>query len=142
MYAADAPGETKSYGELKYVQPAVDFDEETGEPTEDAGESPEHLMIDSFNRMPPTKEQVAQTVEAFYRWCNKWPREAFASDEAHARCVQYVEGFEKKFRKELEDAGQIIFLDQPSREKALEKGISIKEYEEADHKEEPGEEDF
>ena len=142
VYAADAPGETKSYGELKYIQPAVDFDEETGEPTEGAGEAPEHLMIDSFNRMPPTKEQIAQTVEAFYLWCNKWPREAFATDAAYENCMRYVEGFEQKFRKELEDAGQIIFLDQPSREKALQKGISIREYEEADHKEESGEEDF
>lgn len=141
VYAADSPGETKSYFELKYVQPAVDFDEETGEPAEDAGEAPEHLMIDSFNRMPPTKEQIAQTVEAFYQWCNKWPREAFASNAAYENCIRYVEGFERKFRREIEEAGQIIFLDRQSREKALEKAIHIREYEEANHGD-AGEEDF
>ncbi|MEK7541439.1 MAG: hypothetical protein AAB533_01165 [Patescibacteria group bacterium] len=144
VYAAESPGETKSYNELRYVQPALDFDTATGEVAEGAGESPEHLMIDSFNRMPPNKEQILETVQEFYRWCNlaTYPREAFASDEAYQRQIAYVKTFQDRFQDELASSGQLIYLDQKSRSKATEKGVVIREYEEADHKEKSGEENF
>lgn len=141
VYAAESPGEKKSYRELKYIQPALEFDESTGGVAEGAGEAPEHLMIDSFNRMPPDKEQLAQTINAFYRWCNYWPRESFESDEAYQKQNMYVKKIEDQFREDLENSGQLIFLDKQSREKAITRGVGIEEYKEADRGK-TGEEDF
>ncbi len=142
-YVADRPGETKAYTELKYVQPALDFDPETGEIAEDAGEAPEHFMVDSFGRMPPTKKEIMMTVNAFYRWCNKWPREAFENDEAYEKHLAYVQGIEDTFNEKLKQGGQVIYLDQQSQEKAMQAGVSIEEYAEADGEtEDKDKEDF
>src|SRR3989344_5590050 len=54
--------ESGSYEELKYVQPALDFDLATGEVAEGAGIAPEHMMIDSFENTEPTKMMYSQ-------WC-------------------------------------------------------------------------
>jgi hypothetical protein len=98
-------------------------------------------MIDSFGTKPPSKEQVLQTVDAFYRWCNKWPREAFENDEAHQRHLEYVKGIMEQFKQQLESVGQLIYLDSESRGKAKEKNVQIKEHTEADHGN-AGKEDF
>jgi len=119
--------------ELQYVQPALDFIEETGKVAKDASEVPEHLMIDSFELTEPTKEQVLQIVEAFYRWCNKWPREAFKSDEAYQTHLKYVNEIEEKFKQQLESLGELTFLSKEERELSQKVGMIIHEYKDADH---------
>ena len=141
VYGATSLEDKKAYTELKYVQPALDFDETTGKPAEDAGEAPEHLMIDSFGRMPPTKEEILQTIQAFYRWCNRWPPEAFENEEAYEKHQEYVSVIEEQFKKQLAESGQLIYLDQSSRKKAKERGVAIEEYAEADQGD-SGKEDF
>lgn len=135
-------GEDKrSYEELRYIQPALDFEKSSGKEAADAGEAPEHLMIDSFGHQPPTKEQILETVDAFYRWCNKWPREAFDSDEAYQTHLHYVDGIKAGFKQQLDSLGQVILLDKTSRDKALATGVKIKEHTEAEHGN-AGKEDF
>lgn len=133
VYKAHAPGDAKEYDELKYVQPPLDFNTATGESSEGAGEAPEHLMIDSFERMSPSKEQIVRTVQAFYRWCNIWPHEAFESEEAYEKHLEYSTRQEQKFIDDIKNGGSLIYLDQKSREKGRGKGVIIHDYEEADH---------
>jgi len=134
-------GDAQTYTEARYVQSALDFDEKTGKPTEDAGEAPEHLMVRCFDRQTPSKEKIQSAIRAFYRWCNRWPREAFDNTKAYKRNQAYVDDLEANFKKDLDQAGQIILLDGTSREKAKKKGVSIREYIEADHGT-AGKEDF
>src|SRR3989344_376183 len=104
-------GDKKTYEELRYIQPALDFDEKTGEPAEDAGAVAEHFMVDSFGAETPDKNQIMQTIDAFYRWCNKWPRAAFESDEAFQKQNAYVAQIEEEFKNQLESSGQLIILE-------------------------------
>jgi len=119
--------------ELQYIQPALDFDEKTGKIAEDASETSKHLMIGSFESAEPIKEQVAQIVEAFYRWCNKWPREAFKSEEAYQTHLKYIDEIEKKFKKQLEFLGELTFLSLEEREISRKAGMVIHEYKDAEH---------
>lgn len=54
---AETPNQAGSYEELRYIQPALDFDPATGAPAEDAGVVPEHMMIDSFEGTPPQQRR-------------------------------------------------------------------------------------
>lgn len=118
----------KEYTELPYVQPALDFNEETGAVAEGAGEAPEHVMIDSFGRMPPAKQDVASAYEAMLKYCVEWPRDGFSSDEAFAAQRQYVGGIKKEFHDFLNENGQLIYLDKRNRAKAGKEGLKINEY--------------
>jgi hypothetical protein len=131
----------KNYAELKYMQPALDFDEETGKPTEDADECPEHLMIDSFGRNPPNTEEVKRSYEALLHYNGDWPESAFESSKAHQTHIKYMTGFKTKFKRFLDDHPQLIYLDAENREKARQQGIKIKEHTAADRGE-TGKEDF
>ncbi len=131
----------KSYSEVEYVQPALDFDVETGAPAKNAGEAAEHFMVDSFGPHTPTKEAIFKAVQAFYQWNSRWDERSFTSPEAQAKHVQYVDEIENEFKRKLSAGGQLIFLDQANREKARQSGVSIKEYTAADHVE-GGPEDF
>lgn len=134
-------GEEKKYVELKYIQAALDFDPETGKIADDAGEAPEHLMIDSFGRMPPNKVDIKKAYEALTYFCVDWPREAFTSDKAHKTQQKYLEKIKTKFNKSIDSATRFIFLDKENREKAKKQGVKITEHTAAD-KQETGEEDF
>ncbi|MBX4198202.1 hypothetical protein KW782_02585 [Candidatus Parcubacteria bacterium] len=131
IYAKD---ENNEYIELPYIQPALDFDEETGEIAEDAGEAPEHLMIDSFTDTP-TKEAVKSVYDSFIRYCAMWPREAFKSDEAYRVHQEYVENLTSKFKEFIDTKGELLFLDAKEREEAIKSGQIIHDHPEI--KEEP-----
>lgn len=126
-------GSKQEYTELPYIQPALDFDPETGDIATGAGEAPEHLMIDSFDQAPPDKKRIIQTVEAFYRWCNIWPKQAFKNEQAYYKHLQYIQKIAGDFENFVNNSGQLIYLDAPSREKSKQKGLSIHEYAAADH---------
>lgn len=134
-------GNKQTYTELKYVQPALDFVKKTGLPKKGAGEVAEHLMVRPMNGKTPSKEAVMSTVNAFYKWCNRWGEEAFSSKKAHRTNQAYVDGIADTFKKELDEGGQLIFLDQVKREKAKQQGLTIHEYTEAEHGN-AGKEDF
>ncbi|MBI4087885.1 GNAT family N-acetyltransferase [Candidatus Kaiserbacteria bacterium] len=138
VYAAE-PGKPGSYNELKYMQPALDFNTETGKVAEGAGEAPEHLMIDSFQGAPPGKEDVLATVRAFYTWCNTWPKEAFTSEEgvtnmgALREHQKHVIGIWEDFKKQITDRGPLTYLSREEREAAQKANVQIIEHLEADH---------
>jgi hypothetical protein len=132
VYAADPHGGTHSYTELRYVQPALDFDIATGEVADGAGPVAEHFMIDNFGPMPPSKKEIMQTVKAFYRWCNKWPRRAFLSDEAYQRHLAHTLHFEEALWAQLAQSGPLLSLDRESREAAIRSGTKVIGYPEAD----------
>ncbi len=134
-------GDKKTYTELRYVQPALDFDEKTGKPTEDAGEVAEHFMVRPMDGQTPSKDAVMNVVNAFYRWCNRWSQEAFDTKKAFKANQSYVDGIANTFKKELDEGGQLIFLDESNRQKARDKGLAIHEYTEANHGD-AGKEDF
>ncbi|MBU6500284.1 MAG: hypothetical protein KGJ89_00400 [Patescibacteria group bacterium] len=136
------PEDPKKYEEVKYVQPALDFDEDTGLPAEGSGEAPEHLMIDSFGQQPPSKIDVMQTVRAFYRWNNIWPQEAFKDNPAAYQAhLDYNNKIADEFEGDLNNNGQLIFLTKEARERARGKGLLFREYAAADHGQ-AGKEDF
>lgn len=139
MYAQK--GDKKEYGELKYIQPALDFDENTGKIAEGAGEMPEHLMIDSFGRMPPSKEDIKRAYEALTYFCVDWPEEAFNNEKAHQTQQKYLARIKTKFNRSVDGATRFIYLDAENREKAKQAGIKITEHTAADRGE-TGEEDF
>ena len=131
----------KKYAELKYIQPALDFDEETGKPAKDAGECAEHLMVDSFGHNPPSVEELKKLHEALLHYNGDWPDAAFESPKAHETHIKYMDGFKRKFKSFLDAHSSLIFLDAENREKAKKAGVKITEYKAADRVE-AGEEDF
>src|SRR5260370_39938670 len=62
VYVQTGPNE---YSELRYVQPALNFDVKTGLPTEDAGEASEHIMVD-FLEGEPDKGRISTSVESIH----------------------------------------------------------------------------
>lgn len=129
--------------ELKYVQPALDFNEKTGEVAEDAGAAPEHLMIDSFGKNPPGKEDILRTVGAFYRWCNTWPKEAFESTAAQAKHQEHVVGIWEKFKEQISNSDELVYMTNEQRETLKKTGVQILEHVDADNVEKnTGEEDL
>lgn len=141
VYQEQGTGEKKVYSEAPYIQPALDFNEKTGLPAEDAGEAPEHLMIDPFEGQTFTRRHVVSVVEAFYRWCNRWPKEAFENNTAHRRHTKYVDKIFKAFKNFVADHGEPILLDSNGRDTLQKRGIKIEEHSEADHGD-AGKEDF
>lgn len=139
---AQVGGNKKEYKEAEYIQPALAFNIETGDPAESAGETPEHLMIDGFGRFDLTKEKIMRVVQAMYRWNNIWPIEAFKGNTVpYFKHRQHAQKLENKFDKFLMDYGRLIFLDYRSREKARRAEVTIHEHVVADFGQ-TGAEDF
>lgn len=134
-------GDKKEYTELKYVQPALDFDENSGLPAEGAGAMPEHLMIDGFGVASPSAVEVKQAYEAMINYNVDWPKQAFSSNEAFDAHREYIAKFRKDFNESFNDNDKLIYLDIKDREKAKKLGVKVHEYTEADHGE-AGDEDF
>ncbi len=129
------------YEELKYVQPALDFDEQTGKPTEDAGECPEHLMVDSFGGNPPDARELGRLHEALLHYNGDWPASAFENEKAHQANGKYMGGFKRKFTDYLEKHSELVYLDAEERKAMKEQGVKIKEHTAADNGD-AGKEDF
>lgn len=134
-------GDKREYTELKYIQPALEFDEDTGEIAEGSGEAPEHLMIDAFGPKTPGKEDVMRAYESLIYFCNDWPREAFNNDRAEKKKTEYLNGIKTNFKDFMDSNGQLIYLDADNREKAVKEGVAVIGYTEADRGQ-AGEEDF
>lgn len=137
---AHVPGK-EGVEELKYVQPALDFDKETGGVAEGSGVAPEHLMINSFEQSPPGKEDVLATVRAFYEWCNTWPQEAFESKAALDRHQAHVKGIWEEFKQQVEASESLTYMSKEERDTAKAEGVLVLEHVAADHGK-AGEEDF
>ena len=134
-------GGKKEYTELPYVQPALDYDPATGAPTEEAGEMPEHLMVDAFGNAVPNKTDLQRAVQSLYYFCNEWPPEAFTTPGAFEQQQVYLAGIRTDLKKFLDDSGQLILLDAEKREQALQVGLIIHEHQAANQGN-TGEEDF
>jgi hypothetical protein len=132
VYVETGPNE---YTELKYVQPALDFDFNTGLPTEDAGEFPEHLMV-QFVEGEPDKDRIKAAVDGMYRWNNLYDQDAFTSAEAFNQHKHYIAEIQKKFNDQLSTSSPLHLLSAEEREVLKNKGITIHEYTEADGGEE------
>ncbi len=132
VYQEQGTKEKKVYSEVPYIQAALDFDEKSGLPTEDAGEAPEHLMVDPFDGRMLTKKHIISVVEAFYRWCNRWPREAFENDVAYRRHMRYVDKIFKTFKNFVDSHGEPIMLDGAGRDALRKRGMTVKEHSDAD----------
>lgn len=135
------PGEENKYEETRYVQPPLDFDPATGEPAEDAGEAPEHLMIDGFGSDALSKRDLKDVIRAFYQWNNRWPQQAFKNKDAFTRHNTLVDEIESVFGNDLNEHGDLKLLSQEERKKSQEEGVLIKDYVVADHGN-AGQEDF
>lgn len=122
----------RELAEIKYVQPALEFDPDTGLPAEDAGEAPEHLMVQALGG-DVTKEKISQVVAAIYRWCNRYPRAAFNSDAAYRAHREYVDRLQRQFDDLLSGPGELKLLTAKEREQTRAAGSVVKDYAEADH---------
>lgn len=147
-YLADTQKQS-GFKELKYIQPALDFDPKTGEVAKDAGTAPEHLMVDSLGGDQATKTQVGRMVKAFYRWNNTWPLEAFEGErkeEALQTHLSHTKGILDQFTQELDEGGQLTFMSKEERLALIERGTVIEEHTDADVEEDEegrtGEEDL
>jgi hypothetical protein len=132
VYVETGPNE---YSELRYVQPALNFDVKTGLPTEDAGEASEHIMVD-FLEGEPDKGRISTSVESIYKWCNTWPRNAFENQAAYDAHVQYVAHLRSEFNAFMLMNGPLRLLSAAERDQLRAGGATINEYTEADHEEE------
>jgi len=128
------------FTELRYVQPALDFNEETGKPSEDAGECPEHLMIDCFG-MNPSAEELKRLHDALLHYNGDWPEAAFKDKKAYHIHINYMQKFKDKMSSFLREHDQLVFLDIEGRESAKKNGFKIKEHKAADRGD-AGKEDF
>lgn len=132
----------KEYSELEYIQPALAFDQKTGEVAEGAGEIAEHLMVDRLGQPYPDKTRLLQVVDALYRWSHLWPIEAFYGNiDSYQQNLNYLANLKREFQSFLEAGDRLIYLDQTNRQKAQQKGITVHEYVEADRYP-VGDEDF
>jgi hypothetical protein len=135
VYVETGPNE---YEELPYVQPALEFDPQTGLPAEGAGEVAEHIMV-QFLEGEQSKERVAGAVDSIYRWCNILPENFFATSEAFAAHKEYVSHLQKNFNEVMSSKGQLRLLSASEREDLRQKGATIHEYTAANHGEEGAE---
>lgn len=135
---ASKPG---AYEELRYVQPALDFDLATGQVAEGAGVAPEHLMIHNFDDKNPSQEDVLAAVRAVYTWNNTWPREAFENDQALATHQGHVQPIWQEFKQQVQGVDRLVYLDKKSREEMERAGINIENHSAADNGD-TGPEDF
>lgn len=119
------------FSELRYIQPALKFDPDTGVPADDAGEAPEHLMI-HFLDGKPDKERISMCVDAIYRWCNILPEDEFNSPQAYQAHLEYIRRIKEKFNELLQGSGELLLLSAKEREVAKNGGLKINEYAEAD----------
>jgi len=74
VYVQTGPNE---YSELRYVQPALNFDVKTGLPTEDAGEASEHIMVDFW--------KVSRIKGAFQHPLKAYTNGAIHGPEMHSK---------------------------------------------------------
>lgn len=140
IYSRDEQGE--EYTELEYMQPALDFDENTGEVAEGAGEAPEHLMIDSFGQEEPNRSDIQRSYEAFINYSDvDWPAEAFRSASAHETKMRYLNRIRSEFVSSLNSGEDLVYLDVKARASAVRRGITVHGHDAADHGE-AGKEDF
>lgn len=119
------------YTELPYIQPALDFNPKTGLPDENAGEVPEHLMV-QFLQGEPNKERIITAVDSMYRWCNLNPQNFFDTPEAYAIHKEYIANIQKEFSDFLLSHGPLSLLSGGEREELKRKGVAIHEYTKAD----------
>ncbi len=126
-------GDKKEYSELKYIQPGLDYEEDTGELTENAGKVPEHLMVDSFGQASITKEELKKAYEAMLHYNVDWPEQAFSNKEAWITHKEYIDNIKEDFKELLDDGGKLIFLSAEDREKAKSLSVTVYEHTEADH---------
>jgi hypothetical protein len=120
------------YSELRYVQPALDFDRSTGLPTKDVGEAAEHIMV-QFLEGEPDKARISAAIESMYLWCNTWPQSIFESKAAYDAHLHYVATLHKDFDAFMRANGPLRLLSAQDREQLRRRGTEISEYTEADH---------
>lgn len=123
---AQSTNDSNEYSELPYIQPALDFNEDTGEIAEGAGEAPEHLQVDSFIGSAH-KEQVVEVYRAFIKYNAEWPREAFATEEAYQKHRSYVDDLKSKFERFVNIQGDLVYMNAQEREDAIGRGLIIHE---------------
>ncbi|MBR1172156.1 hypothetical protein [Bradyrhizobium liaoningense] len=123
---------SNQYYELPYLQPALDFNRETGLPTEGAGAAPEHIMVHFLNG-GPDKARISAAIQRMYRWCNTWPQGVFKSEVAYDAHVHYVAKLHEDFNSFMQTNGSLLLLSAKEREQLRAAGTEIIEYTEADH---------
>lgn len=116
----------KEYKELPYVLPAISFDPETGNPSENNVEIPLHMMLESFSDEKITTKTIKNIYEIILNSQDK-PKEAFTSDEAYEKYRQYIIDIKKRFTDSLEPHGEIVFLDAKEEEQLKKDGYIISE---------------
>ncbi len=140
VYVEDkSPDGVVTRTEVPYVQPALDFDD-TGLPEEGTGESPEHLMVDSFGQSTFSKEKLLAMVRAMYEWCILTTKEDYMttglSDEvaetAYRNNLKYVTGFENEFDTFLQSHGELVLMNSKERDAAIAQGITVQGHAAAD----------
>ena len=126
--------------ELKYVQPPLDWDPDTGMPAEDAGNAAEHIMMQPFDG-DMTKERLSSALDAIYRWNNYRSEKFFHNPEAQKAHFAYIQAIQKQFDSELNAGGELKLLSASEREEMIKKGAVIHEYTEADEEGEESDND-
>jgi hypothetical protein len=132
-------GET--YTELKFIQPAFNFDPNTGEIAKGAGEVALHLMVDAFDEEAPNKQDIKRAYLAFMDYVVGLPPEAFNNPEAERVQKEYVSKIVNDFIGRLDMGGDLVFMDAKEREEAKKTGAVVYEHASNDH-DKAGEEGF
>jgi hypothetical protein len=134
VYLETAPNQ---YSELTYIQPALEFDPETGLPAEGAGEVAEHLMV-HFLDGKTDKDRLLAAVDGIYRWCNTYPRTFFRNEKAYEKHRQYLHEIWNECRDFVFGAGRLQLLSAIERERFVKQGRQIVQHTAADRLEHSG----
>jgi len=113
-----------TYTEIPYVQPPLDFDPDTGLPTEGNIDVPLHLMLQFFDGTAD-KKRISLAVDAIYRWCNMPPEDEFSTQEALQAQRAYIANLQKQFDDFLFGNGELKLFSANERDEMRKSGASI-----------------
>ena len=117
-----------SFKELPYEQPPLDWDPETGNPTEGAGVVPEHLMLRlASGKNDLSGKELMEMVRGMYYYNNYREEEYFQDKEAYDRHTEFVEGIEQKLAESI-GKGKVYLLSRQEREAMQNQGTKFIEH--------------
>lgn len=114
--------------EMPYEQPPLDWDKKTGNPTEDAGTVPEHLMLKlASGKDTLSGKELMEMVRGMYYYNNYREEEYFGNPKAYQEHTKFVEGIEQKLADFI-GRKKVYLLSSQDREAAKATGIKFVEH--------------
>ena len=121
--------------ELKYVQPPLDFDTDTGEVAADvgAGESPNHLMIAlASGERKISRQKAMEAVRAILRYNNLWTPKDWGKNSVYREMKKKIMAYAEKLEEQMGDAQELELITADRRVEMKDQGVEFIEHTDAD----------